>query len=87
MNLNDISDRSIDILRIPDEGLHYSTMSAPESTLPYPPAHKNKKFVALSDWSVHFPIPVFSASDSHEIIGMARLPPMIQTIVRRRSST
>lgn len=25
---------------------------APESTLPYPPIHKDKKFVALSDWFV-----------------------------------
>ena len=23
---------------------------APESTLPYPPLHTGKKFVALSDW-------------------------------------
>ena len=28
---------------------------APESTLPYPPIHKDKKFVVLSDWSVHLP--------------------------------
>ena len=28
----------------------------PESTLPYPPIHKDKKFVVLTDWSVkaHF---------------------------------
>lgn len=26
--------------------------SAPESTLPYPPVHKDKKFVILSDWLV-----------------------------------
>ena len=25
---------------------------APQSTLPYPPIHKDKKFVVLSDWSV-----------------------------------
>ncbi|KAG5715187.1 hypothetical protein E4T56_gene3063 [Termitomyces sp. T112] len=25
-------------------------MSAPESTLPYPPIHKDKKFIVLSDW-------------------------------------
>lgn len=25
---------------------------APESTLPYPPVHKDKKFVVLSDWLV-----------------------------------
>jgi len=25
---------------------------APESTLPYPPIHTDKKFVVLSDWSV-----------------------------------
>ncbi|KAF8878715.1 HAD-like domain-containing protein [Infundibulicybe gibba] len=25
-------------------------MAAPESTLPYPPVHKDKKFVVLSDW-------------------------------------
>ncbi|KAL1948672.1 hypothetical protein VTO73DRAFT_10478 [Trametes versicolor] len=24
--------------------------SAPKSTLPYPPIHKDKKFVVLSDW-------------------------------------
>jgi hypothetical protein len=24
--------------------------STPESTLPYPPIHKDKKFVVLSDW-------------------------------------
>jgi len=24
----------------------------PESSLPYPPIHKDKKFVVLSDWSV-----------------------------------
>uniref|UniRef100_A0A0W0EX82 Uncharacterized protein n=1 Tax=Moniliophthora roreri TaxID=221103 RepID=A0A0W0EX82_MONRR len=24
--------------------------AAPESTLPYPPIHKDKKFVVLSDW-------------------------------------
>ena len=24
----------------------------PESTLPYPPIHKDKKFVVLTDWSV-----------------------------------
>lgn len=28
----------------------------PISTLPYPPIHKDKKFVALSDWSVCGPI-------------------------------
>ncbi|EMD32203.1 hypothetical protein CERSUDRAFT_88125 [Gelatoporia subvermispora B] len=27
-----------------------STEQAPESTLPYPPIHKDKKFVVLSDW-------------------------------------
>ncbi|PCH35181.1 hypothetical protein WOLCODRAFT_139782 [Wolfiporia cocos MD-104 SS10] len=27
-----------------------SSDSAPESTLPYPPIHKDKKFVVLSDW-------------------------------------
>lgn len=26
---------------------------APESTLPYPPVHKDKKFVVLSDWCVY----------------------------------
>jgi len=26
------------------------TESAPESTLPYPPIHKDKKFIVLSDW-------------------------------------
>ena len=25
---------------------------APESTLPYPPIHKDKKFVVLTDWCV-----------------------------------
>ena len=35
-----------------------SELAAPESTLPYPPIHKDKKFIALSDWSVYFPIPV-----------------------------
>lgn len=25
---------------------------APESALPYPPLHKDKKFVVLSDWLV-----------------------------------
>ncbi len=25
----------------------------PESTLPYPTVHKDKKFVVLSDWYVH----------------------------------
>jgi len=36
--------------------LFFTTMSAgdlaPESTLPYPPIHKDKKFVVLSDWLV-----------------------------------
>lgn len=27
---------------------------APESTLPYPPVHVDKKFVVLSDWYVFF---------------------------------
>ena len=27
-------------------------MSVPESTLPYPPIHKDKKFIVLSDWFV-----------------------------------
>ena len=27
-------------------------IEVPESTLPYPPIHKDKKFVVLSDWSV-----------------------------------
>jgi hypothetical protein len=30
------------------------TDSTPESTLPYPPIHKDKKFVVLSDWLVSF---------------------------------
>lgn len=29
-----------------------SSEPAPESTLPYPPIHKDKKFVVLSDWLV-----------------------------------
>lgn len=30
--------------------------SAPKSTLPYPPIHKDKKFVVLSDWLVNLPV-------------------------------
>lgn len=30
-----------------------ATEEAPKSTLPYPPIHKDKKFVVLSDWCAH----------------------------------
>ena len=64
-----------------------SDQPAPESTLPYPPVHKDKKFIALSDWSVHFP----KCHQLHPILtnptGMARSPLMIQTIVSHGATT
>ncbi len=71
---------------------------APESTLPYPPIHKDKKFVVLSDWLVRLPIPkqpdspllLYSIKDVRLLLlahtGMGRLRRAIPMIVRLRSS-
>ena len=62
----------------------------PESTLPYPPIHTDKKFVVLSDWLVcifrRWPHMMNSLSIScFNATGMALSPHMIPMIVRHRA--
>lgn len=71
-----------------------SEPSAPESTLPYPPIHRDKRFVVLSDWCVEPPPRVWAGglADLHRLrlLGMARSPRMIPMIVcncTRRSAS
>lgn len=57
--------------------------AAPASALPYPPIHKDKKFVVLSDWYAHL-VHLFTITHRHRIAaGMARSLPMIPMTVRR----
>jgi hypothetical protein len=58
--------------------------TAPESTLPYPPVHNDKKFVVLTDWYafvVHFRSRCHLSLDYPSIIGTARSRHMTRTIV------
>jgi len=55
--------------------------AAPESTLPYPPLHKDKKFVVLSDWYVYLFLLLLGLAEMASI-GMARLQLETLTTVR-----
>jgi hypothetical protein len=78
----------------PQSCLNKTTMAAeiaPESTLPYPPIHTDKKFVVLSDWLVCILRRSFILVVRDELsifcfnaTGMALSPHMIPMIVRHR---